>query len=103
MLNNKSKRRNKQAILQLLEEFSKSGMGVKSFCNRYSIGRSTFHKWQSRYNHKREARGLVTAGPGFAAIDVINAAGQSSMLFAEVKGIKLYQPVTAAYLKELLL
>lgn len=95
----KNKRRSRQDILQLLEAFTKAGISVQTFCDQHNIGKSTFHKWQSRYKHKAEASSTATA---FSAINIISAAGYSATLYAEVNGIKLYQPVSAAYLKELL-
>ena len=38
---------------------------------------------------------------GFTAVQ-IKGSVDSDSLFAEVRGIKIYQPVTASYLKELL-
>jgi hypothetical protein len=94
----KVKRRNSRDIKVLLEEFAKAGISIEAFCNKYNIGKSTFRKWQNRYKHKE-------AQPGSSAFADIRIIGteQSTALFAEVKGIKLYRPVTAAYLKELLL
>jgi hypothetical protein len=60
----------------------------------HNIGKATFHKWQSRYKSKT---GKQAEAAGFATLQV----SSSIALFAEVKGIKIYQPVNAAYLKEL--
>ena len=87
------KRRNKAEIQLLLEAFAKAGQSVQSFCHQHNIGKSTFHKWQSRYNISK----------GFADIEIVGGGVQHcTTLFAEVKGIKIYQPVSAAYLKALL-
>lgn len=96
----KSKRRSRQEIMSLLDEFTKAGISVEEFCTGHCIGKSTFHKWQSRYNSKQDQIG----SQAFTDIEIISAGIQHcATLFAEVKGIKIYQAVTAAYLKELLL
>ena len=95
----KVKRRSGEDIKLLLEEFTKAGISVEAFCSRHSIGKSTFHKWQSRYKNKQTQK----ASKVFADIHIIAEGEHTTSLFAEVKGIKLYRPVAAAYLKELLL
>lgn len=85
------RRRSHAEILNLLSEYSKTNETVKQFCITRNINKASFHKWQSRYKTK----GSIG---GFAPVQVTS----SIALFAEVKGIKIYQPVTAAYLKELL-
>jgi len=89
-------RRTKEQILSLLSEFSKTGLTVKQFCQAHHISTGTFHKWKAGVNNKPLKK---AGGPGFLPVVV----GSSSPgLFAEINGIRLYQPVSAAYLKELL-
>ena len=95
----KSKRRSRQEIILLLDEFAKAGIGVQEFCTRHNVGKSTFHKWQSRYKNKEDQPGAPAA---FADIHILAPAEHTAGLFAEVNGIKIYRPVTAVYLKELL-
>jgi hypothetical protein len=90
-------RRSQQQILNLLSEFEKSQVSVKDFCLMYNIGKATFHKWQSRYKSKPDQ----PKPAGFADVQII-APSLKGLLFAEVSGIKIYQPVAATYLKELL-
>lgn len=91
-------RRNNEQICYLLSEFEKAGVSVKEFCTMHNISKATFHKWQSRYKPKQADSTNLN---GFADLHIIPSAGQTS-LFAEVNGIRIYQPVAAAYLKELL-
>jgi hypothetical protein len=92
-------RRSKQQVLDLLDEFERAGLGVKEFCIKHGINRAGFYKWQSRYKDKPDQ----SVNPaGFADLHITSSTLQGS-LFAEVQGIKIYQPVAAAYLKELLL
>lgn len=95
----RAKRRSALEIQSLLEAFTRSGISVQSFCDEHNIGKSTFHKWQSRYNNKQHQ----TTSQAFAGIEIVSDSIQhGETLFAEVKGIKIYQPVSAAYLKALL-
>jgi hypothetical protein len=84
--------RGRAAIVKLLQEQSCSGQNIKSFCIAHGIAEGTFHNWKHKYG------GEVDARSGFAAVQIIPEPG----LFAMVGCIKIYQPVSAAYLKELL-
>jgi hypothetical protein len=77
----------------LLAEYEQGTQSIKSFCASHNIPTATFHNWKKNYaNSCKEQH-------GFAAIKVTSA---DNGLFAEVGRIKIYQPVSAAYLKELL-
>jgi hypothetical protein len=88
--------RSKQEIERLLMEQAQSGLSVKAFCADIDIASGTFYHWKGKY-----AKGNVfIKKAGFAPIEVVPSTGNG--LFAEVGCIKIYQPVSAAYLKELL-
>lgn len=91
-------RRSKKQIVQLLNKFEESAVSIKEFCSEHSINPATFHKWQGRY--KAGAKQQKTGACGFATLQ-ISQSPTASVLFAEVKGIRIYQPVAASYLKEL--
>ncbi|MES1250118.1 MAG: hypothetical protein ABUL46_05505, partial [Chitinophaga rupis] len=84
--------RGKTAIVKLLQEQSRSGQNIKTFCAAHGIAEGTFHNWKHKYASEIDARS------GFATVQIIPEPG----LFAIAGGIKIYQPVSAAYLKELL-
>jgi hypothetical protein len=84
--------RGKADILKLLREQVGSGQSIKSFCAAHGIAEGTFHNWKHRYVEE------VRAPTGFAALQIIPEPG----LFAMIGNIKIYQPVSATYLKELL-
>jgi hypothetical protein len=84
--------RGRTAIVKILQEQAESGQSIKSYCAARGIAEGTFHNWKHRYRGEGDAR------PGFATVQLIGEPG----LFAMVGGIKVYQPVSAAYLKELL-
>jgi hypothetical protein len=85
--------RGKAAIVKLLQEQVQSGQSIKSFCDAHGIAEGTFHNWKQRYG-----AGVAQASGGFATLQILPERG----LFAVVGSIKIYQPVSAAYLKELL-
>jgi len=88
--------RSKQEIERLLIEHAQSGQSVKAFCAGLHIAEGTFYNWKSKLSKGTRA----TEKAGFAPIEIVPSAGNG--LFAEVGIIKIYQPVSAAYLKELL-
>ena len=90
-------RRTRGQIVELLDQFEKSKMTRAEFCKQHQINVSNFKKWRSRYK-----TGTVgsTSSPGFARVEIVSPAAPAS-LFAEVNGIRIYQPVSAAFLKAL--
>jgi transposase-like protein len=90
--------RGEEAILNILAAYKKSKLSIKAFCLEHNIASATFHNWKKKYS-KRLVKTATTNG--FAELQITLPAISASPLFAEVKEIKIYQPVTAAYLKEL--
>lgn len=90
------RRRSSGQIQDLLNLFVKSDVSVKDFCKQHNISAANFHKWKSRYKSNETGKKKTL---GFVSVDVISS---STSLFAEVRGISIYQPVSASYLKELL-
>ncbi len=84
--------RGETAILKLVQEQTQSGQSIKSFCIAHGIAEGTFHNWKHKYG-----AGSVPASKAFTTLQVVPESG----LFATVGNIKIYQPVSAAYLKEL--
>jgi hypothetical protein len=93
-------RRNKEEVMGLLHAFEKSNSTIKEFCNERNISYGNFQKWRSRYGSKAAEKKASTP---FVKVDIVSTVKEPLPgLFAEVRGIKLYQPVSAAFLKELL-
>lgn len=84
--------RGQAAIRQLLREQIESGQTIRSFCADRGIAAGNFHRWKQQYSAAE-----VSSPEGFTKLQLIGTAG----LFAAVGEIKLYQPVSASYLKEL--
>lgn len=75
-------------------------MTVKAFCKLHQISEGSFYSARKRY---RSSVTSLSKQSGFIAIAPPVALKESgSGLFAEVKGIKLYQAVPADYLKALI-
>jgi len=92
-------RRNILEIHDLLKEFKTGGSSALDFCKKHDISKATFYKWQSRYQQLAQSKRKRT---GFARVDITPSSPAQNILFAEVKGIKIYQVVSATFLKELL-
>jgi len=86
--------RSKSTILELLREQQQSGLSIQAFCTQHSMPSGTFHNWKKKYG---AGEGISTS-LSFTPLQIKLPAQQ---LFAEVNGIRLYQPVSAAFLKEL--
>jgi hypothetical protein len=89
-------RRTRQQISALLAKYKSSGLTVADFCEGQQIHKSNFYKWVSRYQEKKKSKKIQRSA--FAKVQI---APSQSVLFAEVDGIRIYQPVAASYLKEL--
>ena len=96
-------RRTSKQIVKLLKDYaSKQDLTIVEFCKLNDVNKSNFYNWQKRYAIKEskpvEAKGFVplklTPSP--------SSSDSGPLLFAEVKGIRLYQVVTSEYLKALL-
>ena len=97
LLQSKRTRRTSLEVKQLFEDFKKSDINAKEFCKTRGISEGAFYKWRSRYGEK-----LTAKQKAFAKLKVPSLMAYEPGLFAEVKGIKIYQAVPATYLKELL-
>ena len=96
---NHNPRRTKAQMLELLAEYDKTtGMTVKDFCQLHKVTEGSFYTARKRHlaaEKKQPSR--------FIAIVPHGSAHPTATLFAEAKGIKLYQVVPVDYLKALAL
>ena len=90
----KRSRRTSVEITSLLASYKQSGMSAKEFCKTHDITEGVFYKWRSRNLNRPLAKQ--------SAFIALQPSVGTASLFAEVKGIKIYQAVEASYLKELL-
>ena len=90
------RQRTPEEIIELLKEFENSeGITIKEFCEINDISDATYYNWRKQYGSKSKEE----KSAGF--IELVNPAATSGSepLFAEVKIIRLYQPVSADYFK----
>ena len=95
-LQSKRSRRTSAEIKQLLEDFKQSGTNANEFCKSLGVTEGAFYKWRSRYEKKATAQ-----QSGFVDLLTSSTPGFEPALFAEVNGIRIYQAVSAQFLKEL--
>ena len=93
-------RRSLQEIIQLVKSFdSSNGKTIKAYCKEQQISEAAFYSARNRYLLKNKP----PHKPGFIPIQPVMGNQKTSMLFAEVNGIRIYQCVPAEYLKTLAL
>jgi len=97
-----SKSTKEEYMFSLISEQLNSGRSVKSFCDQHNIQSSNWFYWQKKYQqHQASSNGnessftLLQITPDLITPD-------DSVIFAEYKGIKLYQQVSASFLRELI-
>jgi len=94
---NKRIRRTSVEIKRLLEDFNQAGIVAKEFCILHNISEAGFYKWRSRYSEVPQVK-----KNSFITLKNASVLPREGSLFAEVRGIRIFQPVAASYLKELL-
>jgi Transposase len=99
-MQSKRPQRSFQEISQLLEEFKASGVRIQEFCERHGIPKGTFYTWKKRF--RKEAAKAPSSGFVKVSVSKNLPGGSGPVLFAEVKGIRLYQEVSPSFLKALL-
>ena len=87
--------RSKSVILEHLKQQQASGSSIQGYCAAQGIATASFHNWKKRYGQQEQSTGSGAFAP------LVVSTASAGVLFAEVRGIKLYQAVSAGYLKEL--
>jgi hypothetical protein len=91
-----------EADMELLMKkyYSSKGISIKAFCEQHAIREWKFYTWHKRY---RSAECSIKQRQRFVPVEVMPVGEDKALgLFAEVHGIRIYQPVSADYLKALL-
>jgi hypothetical protein len=88
-------------IISLLDQFDKGNVSLKKFCSDHGISEATMYNWRKRFLDRKVNKGgnfieIIQTKPD---VEIPDSTGG---LFAEVQGISIYQPVSAAYLKALI-
>ena len=88
-------RRTAEEMLELRREFEQTELTVHGFSKQYNISTGILYRW------KRQGQSKEKEISGFAKVNINPGLSCANQLFAEVRGIKIYQAVSASYLKEL--
>lgn len=100
-MDQENKNSKEQKMFALLAAHKSSAMSAKDFCALHAISQAGYYYWQKKYN----ASGQKTAASqsGFTLLHAgPRLVSPGSVLFAKCRGIKLYQQVSADFLKELI-
>ena len=101
MRNKKPKVKKEDYMFSLIAEQVNSGHSIKSFCSQHGISTSTWFYWQKKYQQRN-----LESPNDKGSFTVLQIAPEmnpvESNLFAEYKGMKIYHPVPAYFLKELI-
>ncbi|MGZ3890623.1 MAG: IS66 family insertion sequence element accessory protein TnpA [Methanobacteriaceae archaeon] len=93
-------KRSRNQIRELLRKYDKtSGITIKAFCKLHQVSEGSFYSARKRL---RASAAPLPKPAGFVALSRPAFTEATSTLFAEVNGIRLYQPVSADYLKALI-
>ncbi|MVT09670.1 IS66 family insertion sequence element accessory protein TnpA [Chitinophaga tropicalis] len=97
---NAQARYSSEQIISLLDQFDREKINLKAFCADHSICEQTFYNWRKRYLSRKvnNCGNFVEILPTAAEVEIPQGAGG---IFAEVRGIRIYQAVSACYLKAL--
>ena len=92
------KRNSAQRMYALMEEYERSSLKQREFCDKHGLKKSTFGYWLRKYRmgEQQERRGFVplqVRDTGSIGVEVISTTGII---------VRFDQPVPAAYLRELL-
>lgn len=86
---------------EIVNNYPCSGKTVSQYCAAHKIKGKTFYYWLRKYrNTEVPVLNKPTILP--VNIDSIAVGGECQPLFAELLGIKIYQPVPAEYLLTLI-
>ena len=96
-LQSRRSRKTPLEIKNLLEEYTQAGISAKEFCRMHAITEARFYKWRTRHGDKSTEKQNA-----FVMLQESSTITREASLFAEVNAIKIYRPVAASYLKELL-
>lgn len=100
-------KRTEQEKLQLIEQWEKSGLPIKTFCLQNNFSDSLFHSWLNKYRRGRKAGKqknefipLPISAPSFLGED--HCSLYAEVVLASGSRIKLYQPVGVDFLRTLI-
>jgi len=99
-------KRTEEQKLDLIDQWEKSGLPIKRFCEQHKCSDSLFHSWLNKYRRNKKALPaeksflpLQISGSSLVAAD---AYPYAEIITANGNQVKLFQPVTVDFLRKLL-
>ena len=99
-------KRTEQEKLHLIDQWEKSGLPIRTFCNQHNFSDSLFHTWLNKYRHDRKALKIQKE---FIPLQVTSMplSNQPGSLYAELitaRGtqVRFYQPLPDDLLRKIL-
>jgi hypothetical protein len=93
-------KRTQQQMFALIKEQQTGTMTVKEFCEVNKISEALYYYWRKKYQDNTKS--VNEPQPDSFSLLQLGEEERYGCLFAEYKGLKLYQPVAVSYLKELM-
>ena len=99
-------RRTEQQKQDLIDQWEKSGLPIKTFSEQHQFSDSIFHSWLNKYRRNKKTLPAeksflplqITGSPLVSAV----AHPYAEIITANGNQVKLYQPVTVDFLRKLL-
>ncbi|WP_143151019.1 IS66 family insertion sequence element accessory protein TnpA [Chitinophaga sancti] len=89
-------------MFSLISEQVNTGRSVKSICDQHNIQSSNWFYWQKKYHQRQISSNGDESSFTLLQITPDLITPNDPGIFAEYKGIKLYQQVSASFLRELI-
>jgi len=89
-------------MFSLISEQAASEQSVKSFCIQHGIRPGSWFYWQKKYQQRNVEPNIDNDSFTLLQVRPDIIPSHEVGLFAEYKGMKLYRPVPASFLKELI-
>lgn len=99
-------KRTSQEKLDLIDQWEKSGLPIKRFCEQHKFSDSLFHTWLNKYRRNKKSLPAekpflplqVSGSPSVTA----DAHPYAEIITANGNQVKLFQPVSVDFLRKLL-
>ena len=93
-----------QQMFRSITRWQQSGLSQKAWCEKNDIGYATFHYWYKRFRTTDVAVDNQDNDNGFVQVlvDGTSTAGWCELLLADGKKLVFHQPVSAAFLSNLI-
>ena len=99
-------KRTLQEKLDLIDQWEKSGLPIKTFCEQHKFSDSLFHSWLNRYRRNKKAspaeKSFLPLQISSSPLVTADAHPYAEIITANGNRVKLFQPVTVDFLRKLL-